>query len=80
MAGGVTPRAVGMRIDYDVLPRFVRAWVDDALGAHVVEAATQLGGFSAGAAARVVGDDGRRAFVKAVSDEVNAANARPVPP
>jgi len=53
MAGGVTPRAVGTRIDYDVLPHHVRAWVDDALGARVVEAVTQLGGFSAGAAAPV---------------------------
>ena len=72
MTGGVTPRAVGPRIDYDHLPAPVRAWVDDALGGHVASATTQVGGFSAGVAARVRTDSGRTAFVKAVDDGVNA--------
>lgn len=73
MSGGVAPRASGgTRIDYDGLPSAVRAWAERELGGAVVGAATQSGGFSTGAAARVVTADGRRAFVKAVSDEVNA--------
>jgi hypothetical protein len=67
----VTPRAVGPRIDYDDLPAPVRAWADDALGGHVVSATTQVGGFSAGVAARLRTDSGRTAFVKAVDDAVN---------
>jgi hypothetical protein len=73
MSGGVAPRASGgSRIDYDELPAEVRAWVERELGSPVVATATQAGGFSTGAAARVETAVGRRAFVKAVSDEVNA--------
>ena len=72
MTGGAAPRAVQARIDYEALPAAVRAWVDSTLGSTVVRAATQTGGFSAGAAARVEAAAGSRAFVKAVSDEVNA--------
>ena len=63
---------MGPRIDYDDLPAPVRAWADDALGGRVVSAATQLGGFSAGVAARVRTDRGGTGFVKAVDDAVNA--------
>ena len=41
------------------------------LGGRVVEAVTQPGGFSPGMAARVRTDDGRRVFVKAVSEAAN---------
>ena len=71
MSGAVTPRAIGRRQDYAVLPREVRAWIDLALGSDVVSAETQRGGFSTGVAARVVTREGGRAFVKAVSDEIN---------
>lgn len=71
MAGSVAPRAAGRRRDLHDLPASVRAWLDDALGSPVVSATTRLGGFSSGVAARVVGADGRRAFVKAVGDDVN---------
>ncbi|MGY0487635.1 aminoglycoside phosphotransferase family protein [Streptomyces sp. WG-D5] len=66
------PDAVGVRTPWRALPRRVRDGVEEALGAAVVEAVTQPGGFSPGVASRVVLGDGRRAFVKAVSAEVNA--------
>ena len=75
MSGAVTPRAIGRRQDYAVLPREVRAWIDLALGSDVVSAETQRGGFSTGVAARVVTREGGRAFVKAVSDEINVLQA-----
>jgi hypothetical protein len=66
-----TPAAEGVRFPYDDLPGHIRAWVDEALGSRVVSAVTQVGGFSPGVAARLVCADGTRAFVKAVSSEVN---------
>src|SRR3954468_17442724 len=65
------PPAAGVRVAYDALPAPVRGWVNAALGSPVVQARTQPGGFSPGVAARLVGADGRRAFVKAVSAEAN---------
>ena len=59
------------RPSYEQLPAPVRAAVDGVLGSPVVRAQSQTGGWSPGVAARVVGADGRRAFVKAVSGEVN---------
>ena len=59
------------RIAFDAAPAHVRAWLDRALGSPVVAATTQIGGFSPGAAARVVCADGTRAFVKAVGFELN---------
>ena len=61
---------------YDDLPAPVRGWVDERLGSPVVEAVTQPGGFSPGAAARLLCADGTRAFVKAVSDEINNDSPR----
>lgn len=71
-AAGRGPRAVGRRAAYATLPPLVHAWVEDELGAPVVQALTQVGGMSPGPAARLRLDDGRRAFVKAVSPEPNA--------
>jgi aminoglycoside phosphotransferase (APT) family kinase protein len=65
------PPAEGVRLPYEHLPARVRAWVEDVLGEGVGEAVTQPGGFTPGVAARVVGVNGRRAFVKAVSTETN---------
>jgi aminoglycoside phosphotransferase (APT) family kinase protein len=45
--------------------------VEARLGAKVVKAVTQPGGFSPGLAARLRLDDGRRVFVKAVSEKSN---------
>ncbi|MEU2246282.1 aminoglycoside phosphotransferase family protein [Streptomyces sp. NPDC019224] len=65
------PPAQGVRHHWADLPAAVRSGVEDILGAPVVEARTQNGGFSPGVAARVRLADGGRAFVKAVSAEVN---------
>ncbi|MET8325382.1 aminoglycoside phosphotransferase family protein [Streptomyces sp. NPDC005181] len=63
--------AAGVRHHWADLPDSVRSAVEDILGARVVHAQSQSGGFSPGVAARVRLADGRRAFVKAVSAEVN---------
>lgn len=65
------PEAAGTRIPWEAVPAHVRGAVEAALGSPVVSAATQHGGFSPGAAARVVCADGRRAFVKACGPEIN---------
>jgi hypothetical protein len=65
------PPAEGIRVAYGDLPGALHAWVEDVLGDPVVEAVTQAGGFSPGAAARLRTASGERAFVKAVSSEVN---------
>ncbi|MEV5604352.1 aminoglycoside phosphotransferase family protein [Streptomyces sp. NPDC052299] len=65
------PPARGVRHPWSALPAAVRAAVEDILGAPVTEARTQNGGFSPGVAARVRLANGGRAFVKAVSAEVN---------
>jgi phosphotransferase family enzyme len=56
---------------YDALPADVRAWADHLLGSPVCAWSSESGGFSPGVAARVTCADGRRAFVKAVSAQVN---------
>lgn len=68
---GVGPVAAGVRLPWSELPPTVRRWVEQALGAPVVEAATQSGGFSPGVAARLRCADGTRAFCKAVSSLAN---------
>lgn len=61
----------GGRIGFAEMDRGVRTWVERLLGSPVVEAISQPGGFSPGVAARLVLADGRRAFLKAVSANVN---------
>ena len=56
---------------YEELPGELRAAVDDLLSSPVVAAESQVGGWSPGVAARVRCADGSRAFVKAVSGEVD---------
>lgn len=60
-----------MRPTWDELPGEVRAAVEGLLGFPVVEAVSQLEGFSPGVAAAVRGPSGERAFVKAVSSLAN---------
>lgn len=67
----IAPPATGVRHHWSGLPAPVREAVEDILGARVVQARSQSGGFSPGVAARVRLVDGRRAFVKAVSAEAN---------
>ena len=62
----------GNRLRWGDLPREVHDAVAEVLGSPVVQAVSQPGGFSPGAADRVVAADGSRAFVKAVSRSLNA--------
>lgn len=55
------------RLRWAELPEAVRSAAESALGAVVTTDVTQAGGFSPGLAARVVLDDGRRVFVKAIN-------------
>ena len=65
---GVAP---GRRISWQQVPDRVRGAVESALGAAVVEARTQGGGFSPGAAVRVRLANGSAAFVKALGVDVH---------
>jgi aminoglycoside phosphotransferase (APT) family kinase protein len=67
----VPPPARGVRREWGELPAKVLAEVESLLGARVVAATSQPSGFSPGIAARVITEDGRRAFVKAVGPEPN---------
>ena len=53
---------------WQAIPGHLRDRVADLLGAGVLGAQTQPGGFSPGVAARLTLADGRRAFVKAVDE------------
>src|SRR4051812_38791822 len=59
------------RPSYSSLPDAVRGWAADLLGAPVVSADSQTRGFSPGVAGRGECSSGRRAFLKAVSADVN---------
>ncbi len=59
-------------MQWQEMPSVVRAGIEELLGARVVDAVSQPGGFSPGVAARVTLADGSRAFVKAVTGERNA--------
>lgn len=61
----------GVRLQWADLPERVTGAVAEALGAPVVEAVSQPGGFSPGTADRVRAANGARAFVKAVSAAQN---------
>ena len=63
--------AAGTRIGWGDLPGSVTRAVEEILGASVVEAVSQVGGFSPGTADRVRTSGGTRAFVKAVSSAQN---------
>jgi len=67
--------AVGVRIGWQDLPQRVHEVVAEILGAPVREAVSQRGGFSPGSADRVVTTSGDRAFVKAVSPDLNPVSA-----
>jgi aminoglycoside phosphotransferase (APT) family kinase protein len=65
------PPAAGVRVHWEGLPASIREAIEERLEGKVVEAVTQPGGFSPGLAARLRLDDGRRVFVKAVSEAAN---------
>ncbi|WP_214408616.1 phosphotransferase family protein [Sphaerisporangium fuscum] len=63
------------RLPWHAVPEPIRRTFERHLGAPVVEAVTQPGGFSPGAAVRLRLADGRRAFAKAVGPEPNPLSA-----
>jgi aminoglycoside phosphotransferase (APT) family kinase protein len=69
-------RASGTRIGWADLPLELRQEVEQQLGGPVVEAVSQIGGFSPGTADRVRTVDGQKAFVKAVSSGLNEVSPR----
>jgi hypothetical protein len=66
----------GTRIGWSELPAELRTEIELMLGAPVLSAVSQRGGFSPGSADRLVLADGRRAFVKAASSARNAESVR----
>src|SRR4051794_20607439 len=72
-APAAVPAARGVRAPWTAIPPHLRARVVDIVGGggEVVEAVTQVGGFSPGPAVRLRTSAGRRAFVKAVSVAMN---------
>ncbi len=66
----------GSRIEWHDIPAAVRGVVEAALGARVVAARNQPGGFSPGLAARCALADGRQVFLKAVSPDQNPQACR----
>jgi aminoglycoside phosphotransferase (APT) family kinase protein len=67
-----SPPAAGVRLPFSAIPTHVRTAIESAADAAIVEAADQTGGFSPGAAARLLLADGRRIFVKAVGTDLNS--------
>jgi len=65
------PPAQGVHLAWSELPARLRSAIEGWLGALVVSAMTQPGGFSPGLVARLQSADGRRVFVKAVGPELN---------
>jgi len=68
--------AGGARLAWADVDPAVRSAIEGALGAEVVEARSEAGGFSPGLAARCRLSDGRRVFVKAVSPDQNPTACR----
>ncbi len=66
------PPARGARLAWADVPEAVRERVEQWLQGRVIRAVTQPAGFSPGVAARLLVDNGRRVFVKAIGPEPNA--------
>ncbi|MGW5514046.1 phosphotransferase family protein [Nocardia africana] len=62
-----------IRPDWGDIPVAVRAVIERVVGAGVVEADTQSGGFSHGVAVRALLTDGRRVFIKAIDADDDLA-------
>lgn len=69
---GVPHGRTASRLDWRFLPREVRALIEDELGAPVVGAVSQDGGFTPGFASVLTGANGARSFVKAASRAAQA--------
>jgi aminoglycoside phosphotransferase (APT) family kinase protein len=75
-ASPLNPLPQGLRQDWHSMPAHVRAAVETWLGSPVVDARSQLSGFSPGVAARLLTADNRRVFVKALSSHPNPDSPR----
>ena len=64
-------RRAGVRTAYDAMPHRILAWVEHRLGSPVAQVLPRTGGMSPAVAATVIGADGARVFVKAVSADIN---------
>jgi hypothetical protein len=64
-------RLAGIRTPYADMPAAVRSWVDEQLGGHVETVIPRTGGMSPAVASTVITKAGERAFVKAVSVDIN---------
>ena len=71
MSSSSSVPARGVRIHWDDIPSEVRTALERRLGARVVEATTQPGGFSPGLAARLLLANSTRVFLKAVHESAN---------
>lgn len=69
------PSGGGHRLPWRAVPVDVRRAIERIAGGRVVRATSQPSGFSPGLAARLELGDGRRVFVKALSDDRSAVNA-----
>jgi len=65
-----------VRVEWSAVPAEVRARVEAELGAAVVEAVNQPGGYSPSLAARCRLGDGRGVFIKAAAPELNPRTPR----
>ena len=59
--------ATARRLEWPLLPPMLRRLIEERLGSRVVQAVSAGSGFTPGFASTLVGEDGRRLFVKAAS-------------
>ncbi len=70
-AASIPHGATAVRPQWSDLPQPVRDLIENRLGGSVVAVSNQGSGFTPGFASRLLDDNGRRAFVKAVSEEAS---------
>jgi hypothetical protein len=68
-SGGLPPHTGSRRMTWDAILRHVQADIERLLGAAVVDAVGQPGGFSDGLASLLALADNRRVFIKAASSQ-----------
>lgn len=64
-------RLVGIQTDFATVPPSIHHWAEETLGAPVVDIQPRFGGMSPAAAVSLRAANGARAFVKAVSADIN---------
>lgn len=67
----VAERLTGVRTDLAAAPQPVHDWIESTLGAPVVDVHPRVGGMSPAVAVSLRAANGARAFVKAVSSDIN---------